>query len=426
MKHLAVVGAGIGGCSAAYFANQNIPNAKLTIYDAQKRVGGRILTQNAAGTNLELGASFINSTNKTILNIIKSTQLKLTPANESKDFAIWNGSEIIFRSNKTTLFTNLKLVSRYRLSIIRALSLLREAKIEVAKLYRVQTENPSEVAELFESAGLSKWHKETFDKILTEKGVSISFIDEIAEPITRTIYSQDADLGGFAGISSVIGVYGGPIYRLVEGNSTLPAHLAQVSGADVKLNQRVVSIEKTREDQFRISTGNEASLFDGVFVAAPLDLAGIAFDGVAKPAWEPLEYQKVYTRIAKGILDPGYFGLQESAKLPAIVLTTKQADPVTHIAIQELGKGESLVAVTSNKPLNESAFNGIFKGGGSPVLEHCWEAAYPKFKPVAKLPPTRLNERLFYLNSVEAAVSSMETTAFSALNAVKMMAAALR
>jgi len=44
MVKLAVIGAGIGGCSAAYFARKYLPNSKVTVYERGKRVGGRVLT----------------------------------------------------------------------------------------------------------------------------------------------------------------------------------------------------------------------------------------------------------------------------------------------------------------------------------------------------------------------------------------------
>ena len=420
MKSLAVVGAGIGGCSAAYFASKYLPSTKLTIYDARGRVGGRILTHKATGVNLEVGAAFFNGTNETILGIVKSEQLKLKRIKERMNFAVWDGSEFIFRSNKKAVITNLKLLSQYRLSIVRTLLLLREAKGQVAKLYR-EMKNPADTAELFESAGLSKWYTKSFDELLLERGVSKTFIDEIATPITRTLYSQNADLGGFAGISSFIGVYGGPIYCLAEGNSTLPVHLAEASQATVKLGQKVTSIEKTSEGFYRVSAGNDAALFDGVIVAAPLEMAGIEFDGMAKPNFLPQSYQKVYTKVMQGVFNPSYFGLNESAEPPAIVLTTKAADPITHCSIQKIGNNESLVTFSSTEPIADGAFSGIFKNKGVPVLQYCWTAAYPKFKPIARLPPTRLDERLIYVNSTEPSVSSMETAALSALNAVKMI-----
>ncbi len=424
MKSLAIVGAGVGGCSAAYFASKYMRNVKLTIYDAQGRVGGRILTHKTDGLNLELGASFINGSNKTILCIVKNEHLKLIRVQDQADFAIWNGSKILFRSNKNAAVTDFKLLLAYRLSIIRTLSLLREAKGQVAKLYQEEAENPADLAELFELAGLSKWHKKTFEEILAEKGVSNTFIDQIATPLTRIIYSQNADIGGFAGISSLIGVYGGPIYRLAEGNSTLPAHLAEASQATKKTGQKVISIEKTSAGSYRVSTEVDAALFDGVIIAAPLDFAGIELEGVTKPDCVPQEYQKVCTKVMKGVFDPASFGLNESVEPPTIILTTKNADPTTHFGIQKTQKGESIVTVCSTAPLTDSECSGFFKDVGVPVLNHCWDAAYPKFKPIPKLLPSWLDERLFYLNSVEAAVSSMETAAFSALNAVKMLKAA--
>ena len=421
MKSLVVIGAGIGGCSAAYFASKYIPNVKLTIYDAHDRVGGRILTHKAAGVNLEVGAAFFNGTNKTILGIVKSEQLKTKRIKERMNFAVWDGSELIFRSHEKAAFTNLKLLSQYRLSVVRTLLLLREAKGQVTKLYRETTKNSADTAELLESAGLSKWYMKPFDELLLERGVSRTFIDEIAAPITRTIYSQNADLGGFAGISSFIGVYGGPIYSLAEGNSTLPNHLAEASGATVKLGQKVTSIEKISEGSYRVSAGVDTALFDAVIVAAPLEVAGIEFDDIVKPNLGTQSYQKVYTKVMQGVFNPSYFGLNESTEAPAIVLTTKGADPITHCSIQKIGNNESLVTFSSTEPIADGDFSGIFKNKGVPVLQHCWTAAYPKFKPIAMLPLSWLDERLIYLNSIEASVSSMETAALSALNAVKMI-----
>ena len=405
MKSLAVVGAGIGGCSAAYFASKYLPDTRVTIYDFQERVGGRILTHKAAEINLEIGAAFINGTNKTILGIVKSEQLKLKRIKERMNFAVWDGSEFIFRSHQKAAITNFKLLSQYRLSVVRTLFLLREAKRQVAKLYREELKNPADTTELFELAGLSKWYTKTFNEILLERGISRSFIDEIASPITRTIYSQNADLGGFAGISSLIGVYGGPIYCLADGNSTLPAHIAEASQATIMRGQKVTSIEKTSEGAYRVSAGTNAALFDEVIVAAPIEIAGIELDGIEKPNFIPQSYHKVYTKVMAGVFNPSYFGLSESTKPPAIVLTTKDADPITHCSIQKIGNFKSFVTFSSTEPIADGDFSGVFKNKGVPVLQHCWTAAYPKFKPLARLSPSRLDKGLIYANSIEPSVS---------------------
>ena len=66
MVNLAVIGAGIGGCSAAYFARKYIPDSKVTVYEKENSIGGRVFTFNWDGTNSELGAAFFNPMNKTI------------------------------------------------------------------------------------------------------------------------------------------------------------------------------------------------------------------------------------------------------------------------------------------------------------------------------------------------------------------------
>jgi hypothetical protein len=420
MKSLAIVGAGIGGCSAAYFAHKSFPSVNITLYDAQDRLGGRILSRNVAGASLEMGAAFFNGFNKTISSIVKAEHLNVKRVEERMDFGVWTGSELIFRSKKSSAVTDLKLLVKYKLNLVRTFLLIREAKRHVAKLYREELKNSGDMSVLFESACLDKWHKKPFDEILIERGISQAFIDEVVDPITRTIYTQNADLGGFAGISSLIGVYSGKTYSIAEGNSTLPVHLAEASNAAVKLGQKVSKIQKTSEDSYRVYSGNSKAVFDAVIIAAPLGLADIEFDGVSLPNWPIQPYRTVYRRVMQGVFDPNYF-LKNSADPPAIVLTTKDADPITQFSVQKTGNGESLVTVSSPEPIIDEAFNGVFKNDGVTVLEHCWKAAYPIFKPVTNLPPSRIDKRLLYVNAVEPSVSSMETSALSALNAVRML-----
>ena len=422
MANLAIVGAGIGGCSAAYFARKYLPNLNVTIFDSQNRIGGRILTYNESGVSIELGAAFFNRFNRTLLGIIKDEGLKIAPVEEPKDFAVWTGYEVVFRSNKQSFVTVFSLLFKYRLSLARTFLFLRKVRGQVAKLYREEQKNPADFGELFESSGLDKWHKMSFLEELLERGVSQAFIDEVVTPLTRVIYSQNADLGGFAGLSALIGVYSGPTYSLAEGNSSLPASLAIASKAAVKLGQKVDRIEKTSKGTYLLSTKAEREVFDNVIVATPLELADIDFDGLSLHDWAPQPYQAVYRRVIRGIFDPDYFGLKKSADPPAIILTTKDADPITSFGIQKASNGESLVTISSQKPFESNVFNGVFKSGGVTVLEHCWKAAYPIFKPITKLPSTRIDKRFMYINAIEPSVSSMETSALSALNAVRMLA----
>src|SRR5664280_3282038 len=109
------------------------------------------------------------------------------------------------------------------------------------------------------------------------------------------------------------------------------------------------------------STLSSSSAASDVYKRQPLELADIEFDDLSLNGWAPQPYQPVYRRVMRGIFDPDYFGLKKSADPPAIMLTTKDADPITHFAIKKTSNGESLVTISSPKPLESNIFNGVFK-----------------------------------------------------------------
>ena len=417
MVTLAVIGAGIGGCSTAYFASKYLPDSKITVYELQNRIGGRVLSFHGKKIKSELGASFFNPTNRTLCNLVNEMDLKVTKLEESRDIAVWNGTEIIFKSNHPMIHTMINLFTKYKLSIPKLLLILMEANRKIKRLYK--NEKPAEFSELFESVGLDKWYKKPFDQILVEMGIDRKLIDDLITPISRIIYSQDAELGGFAGLSSLLGVFGEAIYSLKDGNDVLPRKLIEASNAKVKLESKVKSIKKMFNGSFRVTAGEDTSVFDAVIVATPLEVAEITFGGVSEQ-FQAREYQKIYIRLMKGKVNSRYFNLG-SSKLPSVILTSKEANPITRFSINKsINDDESWVAVTSTDPLDEDLLYDLFKNGRT-ILDHTWNAAYPIFKPTEKIPPTCLDKGLLYNNAIESAASSLESSAFAALNSIKAL-----
>ena len=420
MVKLAVVGAGVGGCSAAYFASKHLPEPKITVYEKENRIGGRVHTFRDKETQKELGAEFVNPGNKTVCHLVKETGLQLQKLEELMDIAVWNGTEVTFKSGQPMFYRLLKLVSKYKLNVPKVLRMLRQAEKKVDEFYKKAENGPAEFSVLFEGAELDEYYKARFDEVLVKKGVDPKFVDELITPITRIIYSQNATLGGFAGLSALLGVYGEAIYRLKGGNDVLPRKLLELSEAKVEKKNEVSSIEKTSEGLFRVNSGDRTEVFDAVVVAVPLKAANIAFDGVEKTKLQEPEYQKIYIRLMKGQVNSKFFNL-ESSELPSIILTTTDTNPLTRFSITEsTKKSEHWVTVTSTKPLSSSHLDGLFKNGTT-VLDHTWNAAYPMFKPTQKLPSSYLDNGLMYLNAIETAVSSMETSTFAALNCIKKL-----
>ena len=419
MANLAVIGAGVGGCSAAYFARKYIPDLKVTIFEKTNRIGGRVFTFNQEKMNNELGAAFFNPMNKTVCNLVNELGLEIKKSEESMDIGIWNGNEITFRSNQSNFYMMLKLFSKYKLSIVKLLLCLKETNKKIKKMY-LQEEKPTELWQLFESIGLDKWYKRSFDQILLELGIDEKFIDELITPITRIIYSQNAELGGFAGISSLLGVYGEEMYSLKEGNEVLPKKILIASAAKVKLNNKVTSIEKTSKNRFRVLVGKSTYFFDNVIVATPHEGAKITFEGDSKRKLDTCEYQKIYIRLLKGVVNSKFFNLKDTTKIPSIILTSKGADPITRFSIKPSTKNDSFVAITSTEPIGNDFLVDLFKTGQI-ILDHTWSGAYPIFNPIQKIPPICLDNGLFYLNAIESAASSLESSTFAASKIIKIL-----
>lgn len=416
MLNLAIIGAGIGGCSAAYFAYKHLPYSKVTVYEMEDRIGGRVLTFDMKKMKNEIGAAFFTPINKTVCNIVREMKLNTKKLEDPMDIAVYDGTNIIFRSDPSKFYSMLKLFSKYKVSLLKLLLTLRKVNGKIKKWYA--KDRDLEFWEIFESIGLDKWYKKPLDQILLEIGLDKDFIDEIITPITRIIYSQNAELGGFAGISSLLGVYGKSMYSLEEGNESLPRKLLEISNCKINLKCKVKSIEKTTKDTFRVTSEENSSIFDGVIVATPLEVADIFFDGVEKQKRQPREYQKIYIKVMKGFVNSKYFNLDPSTKLPSIILTSKKTDPITRFSIKKSKKHESWVTVTSTKPIDHHLLDGLFKNGEA-ILDHTWKAAYPVFKPIKKIPHTYFDKGLVYLNAIESAASSLETSSFAALNSIK-------
>lgn len=419
MVNLAVIGAGIGGCSAAYFARKYLPRSKVTVYETEDRVGGRVFTKSEGEMRKELGAVFFNPSNRTICSFVEEMELEVKRNREPTGFVVWNGTEIIFKSSQSMFYEMLRLIARYKLGLLKLRLIIKEAKGKIRTLYSKEGERPMELWELFERTSLDMWYKKPFDQCLLEMGIGRKLIDEIITPVMRIIYSQNANLGGFAGLSSLIGVYGGSTYSLKDGNITLPRRLLKDSGSKVELESKVESIEKTPEGSFRVLVGEKASVFDAVIIATPLEGAGLQLDGVSTTQLRPREYQSVFINVMKGIVDPDFFNLKPNKLLPTI-LTSPGADPITHISVQKSKSNQPWVTVTSKEPLDTDFLGDIVKNGRS-ILNHSWSTAYPIFRPIERLPPICIDKGLMYLNSIESAASSLESSAFAALNATLML-----
>ncbi len=84
-ERLAVVGGGISGLMAAYYANKNgQPGAQIDIYEASGRVGGKLENEEINGEVVNKGGEFVDSTNVRMRALCKELGVGLIPCEDQK------------------------------------------------------------------------------------------------------------------------------------------------------------------------------------------------------------------------------------------------------------------------------------------------------------------------------------------------------
>ena len=91
---IAIIGAGIGGSSLVHYLRDTFEDVKITVFEKSERIGGRTNTINLQGKNIELGASFIISENKLMIDLIREYGLTLENPIEDKSIGMVSGNRL--------------------------------------------------------------------------------------------------------------------------------------------------------------------------------------------------------------------------------------------------------------------------------------------------------------------------------------------
>jgi prenylcysteine oxidase / farnesylcysteine lyase len=128
-----------------------------------------------------------------------------------------------------------------------------------------------------------------------------------------------------------------------------------------------------------------------------------------------------------GSLNRRYFRVAESAILPNIILTEEGRD-IPFLGLRRVAttaEGRPVYRVLSAAPPNEKLLGKLFKDRTQTATRR-WDA-YPVLRPpLGHLLPFRLSAGLYYVNSLEWAVSTMETEVIASRNVVNLLSNDLR
>ncbi|KAI0271577.1 FAD/NAD-P-binding domain-containing protein [Gloeopeniophorella convolvens] len=448
---VAIIGAGAGGSSAAFWIGKAKERYGLDIgidiYERSNYIGGRSTTvypyNNSAYEPIELGASIFVSINK---NLWRATdEFNLTRygfEDEDGDMGIWDGESFLLTQGTVggtigSWLDSLKVLWRYGYHPpTRATKLLKSMTDKFVKLYVPGTPRWSTIEDLSNTFEWNDLISQTGAEYFESHGVSAKFTTEMIEAATRVNYAQNVD--SLHALEAMCSLAADGANSVKGGNWLIFEKFVEESKARVFLNTDVTSISR-RSDAWSVTTSKKSRDYDAVILAAPYHTSGIAL----APALSSAIPQQPYIRLHVTLLsttaetpNPEYFGLKAGAKAPTTVLTTldgarrggvaPEFNSLTYHGPVKLAKNEDhdirstdewVVKIFSMEPVSDEWLANMFQNQVSWVLRKEWDA-YPVLPPTTKFPPVKLDDGLFYVNAFEPFISTMETETIASRNIV--------
>ncbi|XP_070285525.1 prenylcysteine oxidase 1 [Myotis yumanensis] len=441
---IAVIGAGIGGTSAAYYLRQKFgKDVKIDLFE-RGEVGGRLATITLQGQEYEAGGSVIHPLNLHMKRFVKDLGLS-TIQSSGGLIGVSNGDTLVFEESSWFIINIIKLIWQYGFQPLRMHMWVEDVLDKFMRIYRYQSHDYafSSVESLLHSLGGDEFLgmlNRTFLETLQKAGFSKKFLDEMIAPVNRLNYGQSMDVNGFVGAVSLAGADSG-LWAVEGGNKLVCSKLLQASKSNLISGSVMYIEEKTRTKQtgnptkmyevvYQTGSETRSGFYDIVLVATPLNrkMSNITFLNFDPPIEEFHQYYKqIVATFIKGKLNSTSFS---SRALDEFGLSTILTTDNSHLFINSIGIVSPVKENNNPQPSTDGAF--VWKTFSPETLtneqllklflsyeyavKQQWHA-YPYYKPPDKCPPIILHDRLYYLNGIECAASAMEMSAIAAHNA---------
>lgn len=253
-RRVAVVGAGFGGlaCAEELVAG----GVDVTVFEAESRVGGRVLTDRKLFTNapVELGGEFVGSNHPTWIALAKKHSVELVELEDQE------GEEGYILGGKLLKGETLK-------QLHDEIESLLEKIIELAK--PIDPIRPFQAANAAELDGMSllEWVNKAE---LSHDAKAIFIADEesdngvLAGQMSLLAYLSMIAGGGFADYFEL-----SETHRCAGGNDALASAMAAGLGDRVKLKTPITSIQRTKDLVRLTADGGTVFEADAVVLATP-------------------------------------------------------------------------------------------------------------------------------------------------------------
>ncbi|KAF7320038.1 Prenylcysteine lyase [Mycena kentingensis (nom. inval.)] len=435
---IAIIGAGAGGSSAAFWISKAKERSDLDldsvdVYEKEDWIGGRSTVVYPYGNNsypaVELGASIFISANK---NLWRSTdEFNLTRRDfrdESDGMGIWDGNEMLFTANGGwwSIWDNIKALWRYGFySPRRAQAVVQEMVAKFLTLYGSETPKWTNITELSAALEWEELVASTTADFFKAQGVSEQFIGELVEASTRVNYGQNVDQ--IHALEGTVSLAPAGASAVDGGNFQIFEQFLNRSGANVYLNTPVQSITPDGAGNWVIASSRGSETYTGVILAAPwhstnIQLPSAIAESIPKQPYVHLHVTHLST--TRATVSPEALGLPPSTKMPAMLLTVRKgnAEPEFNSLSYhgKISEDEWVVKIFSKGRIEDERLSQLFEGQVGWIHRKEWDA-YPVLPPTTTFPDVKLSPGLYYVNSFEPFISTMETETLSSRNIVDLL-----
>ncbi|KAG0699722.1 FAD/NAD(P)-binding domain-containing protein [Suillus ampliporus] len=452
---IAIVGAGAGGTSAAFWISKAKEkfgiDVEIDVYERSDYVGGRSTVvypyNDTTFTPLELGASIFVDANKNLMRASKEFNLTLTTFDDDdSDTGIWDGQHFVLvvdsGSYLKSWWTTLKVLWRYGYTAPTRTKAIVQAMIDrFLGLYTPESPRWDDISAFSEKFQWVSMTNQTASDFLEGNGVAPLFARELVEAATRVNYGQNVDkihaLGG------AISMAANGASGVAAGNFHIFEQFLKNSSAKVFLNTNVKEIRRKSDTSslWTVYTSAGSQTYKGVVLAAPFHQTNITLPSDLAELIPPQPYVHLHVTLLTTRSErprPGYFGLASNAQVPKTILSTYEGARAGGVepefnSISYHGKvrrvegdagdaitdSEWAVKIFSQERVSDEWLETVF-GNVSWVYRKLWQA-YPMLLPTSEFPPVKLDQGFYYVNAFEPFISTMETETLAARNVVDLL-----
>jgi len=259
-----IIGSGISGAASTFFLQEQLADVydlRLTVFERDHRVGGRIADVRVGSHRLEMGGSILHASNQymrrfaTVLNLT----LQEPPPKLDGRVGVWDGHEFVLRlGGQHWLWDAATIFWRYHFDFMRLEQIVRNVAKNFTSVYALQ-EQRRQVFDspraLLEALGLWEHTQMSLHQFLHtqrewtsgckrhEPGAE-QILDELAVAATRVNYNQDLDINALAGAVGLIPLTDSRLWAVEDGNARIIEGLFARAGADVRTGHSVRLVER--------------------------------------------------------------------------------------------------------------------------------------------------------------------------------------